>query len=55
MFAGMNLKNLEKPKFAVLKPIEVFRSIVVKQKDLDVSVMQDVVLIANNMMGSRLL
>ena len=51
----MNFKNVEKPKFAILKPNEVFRAIVIKQKDVDVAVMSDLVRLADNMMSGRLL
>jgi len=51
----MNFKNVEKPKFSVLKPNEVFRAIVLKQKDVDVAVMYDLVRFVDNMMSGRLL
>lgn len=43
MFAGMNYKNTEKPKFPIMKPIEVYRAIVIKPKDVEVNVMKDLV------------
>jgi hypothetical protein len=55
LFAGLNFKNVEKPKFAIMKPHEVFRTIVVKQKEVDVAVMFDIVRLADQMMGGRLI
>ena len=55
LFACMNQKNAEKPKYTIMKPHEVFRAIVVKQKEVDVGVMFDLVSYADVMMNGRLL
>jgi len=55
LFAGMNFKNVEKPKFTILKPHEVFRAIVIRQKEIDITVMFDLVVLADKVMNGRLL
>jgi len=55
LFACMNQKNAEKPKYVVLKPHEIFRAIVLKQKEIEVGVMVDLIKFADLMLNGRLL
>ena len=55
LFACMNQRNADKPKYAIMKPHEVFRAIVLKQKEIDVGVMVDLVRYSNQMMNGHLL